>query len=742
MLIKKVLLFFLVVFYIIVGVSHTCHSTSNLSLGKKYTISVIPNYPFSAPATDASALTDGKYTKGHFWTRKTTVGWIEPGIVEILIDLEKISIIGEITFSTARGNHAGVEYPARVYAFVGSETDKLHFVGDVVRDKDNTPGPYATKKFVLKSFGVRGRYVLLRIIPNGRYVFCDEIEVLEGTGESDKRSSLTIAEARKQTETLLHLDAERDIWLHYLKELRESVENIENQNEALKSLEKFATLPIVSQDNVAILERELLKMRTTILKKKFPEKSLLIETVNPFVLLSPVRIPHNSFAETLSIVMPQNGVGFGTVVISNISSDTLSFSITIDKKAARQPDISIYYSPFIKSRAMKYVADPLVPLKEDLVLRSGESKVFVFESVGKEPGIWDSTFSVKSGSLRISIPIRIQVYSIRIPDALSFNGVNWAYLNFKPVRDKKSAAVRDLFAHHINVIVVPPEQLTVSSPVKTENFSTFETYLNYHKGASKILLFLGYNFNNWQTVNGKYEFMGSAWKAWFKDWYKEIIKTAAKAGFAQSQIYLYPFDEVRAHDINSFINFVEWARKELVDVQFYATLENENSFRVLPYLDIAQIGDTEKINLRALSSNAELWLYRGTSKAGSPYALRLMPWKAFFLDFKGAGFWSYADTGWGENAGTAWDDFDGKRSDFAVIYEGDDGTIISSRRWEAWRMGVEDYELLTMYARAKGEKVAKALTQEVLDNPDDASKADEVRARILKELSLSMFKDN
>lgn len=110
-----------------------------------------------------------------------------------------------------------------------------------------------------------------------------------------------------------------------------------------------------------------------------------------------------------------------------------------------------------------------------------------------------------------------------------------------------------------------------------------------------------------------------------------------------------------------------------------------------------------------------------------------MAWKAFRDGYKGIGFWAYADTG---DSGTAWDDFDGKNPDYAVIYEGPNNTIISSRRWEAWRMGIEDYELLTMYAKAKGDAAAKALAKAVMDNPEDTTKADEVRRKILIELEM------
>jgi hypothetical protein len=113
----------------------------------------------------------------------------------------------------------------------------------------------------------------------------------------------------------------------------------------------------------------------------------------------------------------------------------------------------------------------------------------------------------------------------------------------------------------------------------------------------------------------------------------------------------------------------------------------------------------------------------------------MMPWKAFLLGFKGAGFWAYADIGGGQDPGTAWDDFDGNNPDYAVIYEGEGNTVLSSRRWDAWRVGVEDYELLTMYAKAKGIEAAKMLAKEVVEANSDVSKADKARQEILRQLS-------
>ena len=67
----------------------------------------------------------------------------------------------------------------------------------------------------------------------------------------------------------------------------------------------------------------------------------------------------------------------------------------------------------------------------------------------------------------------------------------------------------------------------------------------------------------------------------------------------------------------------------------------------------------------------------------------MLAWNAWNIGASGIGFWSYSDT----QGSSAWDDFDGVRPDWAVVYEGD-GKPITSRRWEAFREGVEDYKLL------------------------------------------------
>jgi thiamine monophosphate kinase len=70
-----------------------------------------------------------------------------------------------------------------------------------------------------------------------------------------------------------------------------------------------------------------------------------------------------------------------------------------------------------------------------------------------------------------------------------------------------------------------------------------------------------------------------------------------------------------------------------------------------------------------------------------------------------------------------------------VVYEGEGRNLISSRRWEAWLAGIEDYELLTVFARKRGIEAARALALDVLRDIGVTTKADNAREIIYHSLS-------
>ena len=720
-----------------VVVVSTCHSANNLAFKKPYTVSPLPNYTLTASATDKTSLTDGKYTFGFFWKQKTTLGWSNwQRTVEIMIDLGQNANIAGITFNTARRSGANVNYPSHITAFVGSTKNQFQYVGNIANDPDNVIGPYQIKKFALDGISARGRYILLLVQPKGPYLFCDEIEVLEGSAVTAKPEEITLEAARSFSLELLRLDVGKKLLGELINEIKTNFNPGSDSAQLLEGMQqRLDTLSALK--DVESTQADLLKLRASLLSAKFPGKLFAVEIVNPWAPLSPAALSQAVPEKSISIELPQGGYDHAAFVVTNLSKDSQEIFIQPDESPSYAPDLAFFQVPFVKSATVEYIADPLVPIKDKLTLRSGESKMVFLTAHGLHPGSWENTLKVGTSAYSNTLPLSLQVSKVALPQQLSLNTVNWGYLDLKPIRDRKTEAANDLLRHHINVIVIPPQYIPTADQPSLEKLMRLDEYLKLHIGATKVLFFLNFNDERLLTANGKYPFMSDKWKQWFKKLHTRAVTSAVQAGFQKNNIYMYPYDEINEKDLPRFIELATWAHKEIVGIKLYATLNRKESLSALPYLDVAQI-NREDLYAGAISSKKEIWLY-GTSentKSLSPYTYyRLMSWRAFAIGFTGAGFWNYADTGSGEYASSAWDDFDGKRPDFSVIYEGDVNTIVSSRRWEAWRMGVEDYELLSMYAKVKGNKVAKKLAELVVNKPEKVGMADEVRHKIMRELS-------
>ena len=145
-----------------------------------------------------------------------------------------------------------------------------------------------------------------------------------------------------------------------------------------------------------------------------------------------------------------------------------------------------------------------------------------------------------------------------------------------------------------------------------------------------------------------------------------------------------------------------------------------------------------------------MWTYECLEpmKAQKPYSYyRLLPWRAFQRGQSGAGLWIYY-YGLGYAPGSVpWNDTLRPHGFSGVVYgsasspvQGLSEDIIPSRRWEAWREGVEDYQYLyelqqaidrtkvTNYEAANNaQKILDYQVNRVLSNPDNCALVYEAR---------------
>ncbi len=124
---------------------------------------------------------------------------------------------------------------------------------------------------------------------------------------------------------------------------------------------------------------------------------------------------------------------------------------------------------------------------------------------------------------------------------------------------------------------------------------------------------------------------------------------------------------------------------------------------IVPLIDIAQVQEKQNLVSHLPAQTSEIWTYKNGSPARSlpPYEFyRLMAWRAFSNDATGIGFWNYANEGKDEKLNLIANRLTSPASSYSAIYDGPGREIISSRRWEAFSLGIEDYSILKLMRRS------------------------------------------
>jgi len=447
---------------------------------------------------------------------------------------------------------------------------------------------------------------------------------------------------------------------------------------------------------------------------------------------------------------------------------------------------------FVEAAHGQLVADAL-PLLDERGLRLGPGETsqlwLTFPKRRLPPGEYRGRIILGASNDRSpsAIEIALHVYPIELPDQMRLQTYNWAYVTTFPlVRGLEREAVADLFAHYTNTFVfcntdVPWPRFDEAGKGSID-FTAHDRNLALHRGAREISWFWSFADRD-QPDGGRFgaDYLSPEWKERFTWWLRAWVAHLKALGCGYDDFFMYPFDETlcdRFRDLARLIKEVDPSIRVFADPVSADTRERIEA--IAPYIDIwcphlftfeERLADVDFMRAHATSTTApgrvppaagggtkKLWTYvcSGPAKTLSPHAYyRLMMWKAWQRGYTGCGFWAYADAGWGGD--NAWNDFDGANPDFAAIYTARNAppgvarseAIIPSKRWEAWREGIEDYELLAMLGQAVARAqqtgaVARATALRALLNsgvesalaaPDDPAAAERARRRVLRALS-------
>ncbi|WP_142688529.1 glycoside hydrolase domain-containing protein [Chitinophaga polysaccharea] len=676
-------------FYMILAIQLNAIARQVIS-GWQCKVTPAPNYSLTKDQSQIASLSDGKYTTGNsFWKDPGTLGWQNTGRITFDITLPQALPVTGINLNTVTGQKAQVTLPMSILAFVSNDQQSWSFAGDMMAQSSARDEYYRIVPLTLRNIGITGKYIRLVVVPNGSYFFTDEIQVLTGKQTAAKKPVIVASSAME----------------NFVKEQRTATINkrfsAESESVAAPVARSMAAVGPAGGNGITLT-----------------------------LLASGLSAPGQAAnGDAIINTMPGFSEYAAFSLINHTTAATgVKLTFTASTPAVRY---QVYWAKPVKSRDFKIVPDALMEVQsgETMNLGKNESRLLFVKAIALQSGT--GKFTLTAGDARGQLTVNVGSGSLSSYKQFKPDVNVWPYFNDPFFKGREESARQDLLAHYVNTFLFHPGILQAG--VELVKNDRLRANLAYVKGFTNVLLFLDFSAK-------KDGFLSDTWKQSFLAWYDAMVAALQQQGIAASNIYLYPFDEIKPGQLPVYKQFATWIKSVRKNARLFATVSNATVLNGLAGdVDIFQLYDNGNV-LRAYRQQRipaqQVWLYdtKKPTKSLSPYAYyRLMAWKAFADDVTGIGFWQYADAGHEQNATSLWDDFDGKSADFAVVY--DNGSqVLSSRRWEAFKMGVEDYMLLKAYAEKKGKAAAMKICNQVLNDPGNPQTGDQARTQLIKAL--------
>ena len=749
----------------------------SIAVGKPYTLLPEPNYGLCTDPDDAKQLTDGQLVDparvtGQIWRDKGCVGWSVGTDAEVVIDLGEVCPIDQVVVFSGAGPGAEVYLP-NVLVAVSDEGETFH----VVRRIDTSKWSHVfRKRLEANDLKTRGRYVLVRLIRNfSKYVFVDEITVEGGTHDpaavvlSDETMGRLVLDLRAELQKRLMNALDRltsrvlqseSVLAEEIAALRRQIE--ETPTTAAGKLRKLD--PATAED---------LRRKTVALQRKAARRwkgnDLIVWASSPWEEILPQDFPGPGEKQLarLDVLAGRKEYESSAFMVSNPSDQERSIRVVLKESRLSGPgewrgSVTLRRVRFVSYPERLTLADALPRLDEELVIPSWESRqVWLQIHTGDtSPGTYTGALALNDGKgFRREIGLSIRVLPVEIPAELPVVTHCWQYVDsIATLKGVEREAVADLAAHYANVAIVqnhalprPLELDDQGRPVGELDFTKLDASIELHRPiiGKGIGWFPSMTFRK-ELAKDSPEYRSH------QHWIKALVEHLKTLGIGYDDFFVYPVDECIRGD---FITSGKMIRSLDPKVRIFADPMMRDADDLLraasPYVDIwsPPVGDHPQLPLLR-GERQTLWCYTVNRRMKHPYsAYRIPLWQAFQTGATGCAFWCYA-------VGDSWKNADMWKDGsflYAVIYTltgaPEDVSraekIIPSKRWEAWREGVEDYTYLFMLRerieanRAKpqmrdqveaGQTILDAAVKAVVNDPEDLSRADENRRRVLQAL--------
>ncbi len=713
----------------------------NIALGKPYTMAPPPRYRDTADEGDATQLTDGEYSEGHFWTQLTTVGWTGMSMKFVTLDLGEDLPIRGVSFNTAAGV-ADVHWPARILLHVSLDGELWYPVGDLVAmhlAEHELPeyGQYAVRPIFTGNLRTHGRYLKLAIDPAGPYTVCDEIEVSRGDDawlalayDTEPLTDVQAYLEQMRINGLIARQFERD-----LAAVRDDIAALppdrrgEFEARADELAAAIAGMPPIDMDGfIAILpmtplEADIFRLQADVWRAQ-GKPELRLWDRHRWEPLAPSEEPTTAEPAVVEVAMMSNEYRADVFNITNASDRDRRLSLRITGlPGGDNPEwITVHQVEHVGTRWFTSVAAALPEARRSGdgwqidVPRGMTRQVWIAINRPDLPaGRHEGVVELRSAmGFATDVPVRLRVYPLRFPDRTTLHVGGWSDTNNKRgyglTLDNYEALEAYLQEHYVNAPWASGAWTRsghfddAGRVIEAPDTASFDEWVRRWPDCRMYLIFavVGDSFDGAQT--GTPEFEGKV-GGWARFWAEHMVELGKRPDQLGVLLVDEPHSAEQYRIITAWAEAIEAAAPGIVtweDPQPQnvedALLEMFDTLDVIcPYRKhVMTRGEWYTDLLEEMRREGkQIWLYSadGPARSFDPFSYYLLQeWHVFGLGGMGSCFWSFTDTG----RVSCWNEYPATGNGPYCPFYLDDTSVTGAKYMEAIREGIEDFEYLTM----------------------------------------------
>ena len=729
----------------------------NIALGKTYSLSPKPGYPYCTDPDDVKQLTDGLYTTGYFWTQKSTVGWqgVKPAVINI--DLGKVEPIGGASFNTAAGV-AGVTWPTAIYVLVSDDGKSFHEAGELTAlgAKHGAPpaAGYAVHRFWTGALRTHGRYAMF-VVVGGSYIFADEVEVYRGesallnlplAGEA-VTDGKAFARARQVCESVarrLRADAQAVRGLAtnaaVSADLRKQVaEQLAQVEAAIPSLprqydESFRAVLPLNEPNQRIFRAQAAIWRATRAARLTAWQSGLWDP------LSPVHAAPAAGKTAVSVAMMRNEFRAGAFNVSNAGEEdeTLALRITGLPGGENPSWITVHEVQWTDTQSGQPVAAALPEARREggaFVIRalSGLTRQvwLTFHPTDVPPGLHEGRMVLAGQGATLEVPLSVRVSPLPFPERPTLHLGGWDYTDaertYEITPENRAAVIAHLREHFVDspwadAAVWPTGRFDGQDQwAATPDTARFDEWLRRWPNAGRYCVFMSVGSEMAGARMGTPQFQKRV-GAWIRFWEEHSQQRAVQP----EQLAVLLVDE--PHSAKEDAVILAWAkaiRAAGTGVKIWEDPTHDDPFaasqEMLAVCDVLCpnrpmfLANPKVHNYyaerRPVGAEFAFYSCSGPARLLDPYAYhRLQAWSCWQHGGKSSYFWAFGDDG----GGSSWNEFAAERTGYVPFFL-DRTSITPGKHMEAIRESAEDYEYLVMLRAAVASADPRIVRSPALD---------------------------